>query len=193
MDSDCLKGLPLWPAQAWLTAMISWAPTGAPTSLFLGSFSDCVFIRQSFFFGHLQCYVSSKKKTDQDLEPSFLQGKPTVLAVLLPHLVGDDLPHGIHDGVIGHIMRQGQGRGDDGPGAEMGPGLEEAQARIAGASRAMLAAHLQHVGICPAARFGQVLLRPLDRGQQIAHDAAVRSSHVSGGPEGLNDFSKVSM
>ena len=45
-----------------------------------------------------------------------------------PHLVGDDLPHRVHHGVVVHIQRQGQGRGDDGPGAEVGTRFEEGQA-----------------------------------------------------------------
>ena len=43
------------------------------------------------------------------------------------HLVGDDLPHRVHHGVVVHIQRQGQWRGDDGPGAEVGTRFEEGQ------------------------------------------------------------------
>lgn len=44
-----------------------------------------------------------------------------------PHLVGDDLPHRVHHGVVVHIQRQGQRRGDYGPGAEVGTRFEEGQ------------------------------------------------------------------
>ena len=43
------------------------------------------------------------------------------------HLVGDDLPHRVHHSVVVHIQRQGQWRGDDGPGAEVGTRFEEGQ------------------------------------------------------------------
>mmetsp|Transcript_711 Transcript_711/g.1545 ORF Transcript_711/g.1545 Transcript_711/m.1545 type:complete len:254 (+) Transcript_711:268-1029(+) len=127
------------------------------------------------------------KVSELDIRIRLLERTPTMTCPCLVHcndfLVGDDLPHRVHHGVVVHIQRQGQWRGDDGPGAEVGTRFEEGQTWIAGATRAMLATHLQHVWIGPTARLRQVLLCPFDGGQQVAHNATIGGPHVSRGPE----------
>mmetsp|Transcript_3539 Transcript_3539/g.4162 ORF Transcript_3539/g.4162 Transcript_3539/m.4162 type:complete len:280 (-) Transcript_3539:109-948(-) len=113
-----------------------------------------------------------------DMRLRLLERTTTVTSPSLVHcndfLVSNDVPHCVHDFVVGHIQRQGQRRRNDSPGAEMRSSFEEGQTGTS---------HLQHVRICPAARLRQVLLCKLDGGQKVPHNAAIGGPHIARGPE----------
>mmetsp|Transcript_68736 Transcript_68736/g.179060 ORF Transcript_68736/g.179060 Transcript_68736/m.179060 type:complete len:213 (+) Transcript_68736:855-1493(+) len=100
-------------------------------------------------------------------------------------LVGDDGPDLLHHRVVVHVVREDQRRRHYAPGAEVRAGLLEAQARVAGAARPLLATDLQHVGVRPAARPRQACPGPRHRRQQGADRAPVLGPGAPAGPEGV--------
>mmetsp|Transcript_41270 Transcript_41270/g.95232 ORF Transcript_41270/g.95232 Transcript_41270/m.95232 type:complete len:240 (-) Transcript_41270:221-940(-) len=76
-------------------------------------------------------------------------------------------------------MAQGQRRRNNGPRAEVSAGLLHREARVGCTTWAMLAAHLEHVGVRPAARLRETGLGEFgDRGQ-VREDTLVRRAHVT--------------
>eukprot|EP00411_Alexandrium_monilatum_P010987 CAMPEP_0175322276 /NCGR_PEP_ID=MMETSP0093-20121207/72392_1 /TAXON_ID=311494 /ORGANISM="Alexandrium monilatum, Strain CCMP3105" /LENGTH=445 /DNA_ID=CAMNT_0016619161 /DNA_START=204 /DNA_END=1539 /DNA_ORIENTATION=- len=98
-------------------------------------------------------------------------------------LVRDDRPDQVRDGIILQVMRKRQRRGDDGPCAKVRAHLDEAQPWVAGPAGPVLAAHLEHVRVAPAAGLREALLRPLDCRQEVPHNTRVGGAYVAAGAE----------
>ena len=77
-------------------------------------------------------------------------------------LVGDNVPNLVHDGVVVHIHRERQRRRDNRPCTEVTPSLVVAEARVARATRAVLAANLAMLGGSRVAVFPDTGLRWLE-------------------------------
>ena len=57
------------------------------------------------------------------------------------------IPDGVGDGVVGHVVREGERGRDDGPSAEVGPRLGDGEPGVVLAAGAVRAAHLVWPGM----------------------------------------------